>query len=142
LSVNVVDLKRDPLPVRSYDVITCFDVLEHVPDPVHTIKTLRAALGPGGVLFVYAPFGEDAQRPMHIVHDDRVWRLMRFLGVQRKGDWEDAFPPSVRAPSVYVFSPSSVVARCAYYVYDEWMQNSAGDAVASLYRRVKARRQV
>ncbi len=45
------ELSRD-----SYDAITCFDVLEHVPDPAGMVKTLASCLRPGGRLFVSAPF--------------------------------------------------------------------------------------
>jgi SAM-dependent methyltransferase len=137
LPVKVIDLKRERLPNVAYDVITCFDVLEHVPDPVRTVKELRDALRPGGLLFLYAPFGEDPERPMHIVHDDRVFRLMRFLGFRPKGEWEDAFPSSVRAPSVYTRSDSSSLQRPAYYIYDVWMKNRIGDAIAAWWRRMR-----
>lgn len=138
--VKVIDLKRERLPSVTYDVITCFDVLEHVPDPVRIVKELRDAMRPGGLLFLYAPFGEDPERPMHIVHDDRVFRLMRFLGFRPKGEWEDAFPSTVRAPSVYTRSASSSLDRFGYYMYDVWMKNRIGDAIAAWWRRQRRHR--
>ena len=43
----------DDLPLRnSYDVITCFDVLEHVINPLAVVKHLVCHLKPGGELFV------------------------------------------------------------------------------------------
>lgn len=44
------------VPAGAFDVITCFDVLEHVPDPVSMVKTLASWLKPGGILYVSAPF--------------------------------------------------------------------------------------
>jgi SAM-dependent methyltransferase len=41
---------------QAYDAITCFDVLEHVPDPPAMVRTLASYLRPGGRLFVSAPF--------------------------------------------------------------------------------------
>ena len=40
----------------AYDVVTCLDVLEHVPDPAEMVAQLAAALRPGGLLIVSAPF--------------------------------------------------------------------------------------
>ncbi|MGH6953185.1 MAG: class I SAM-dependent methyltransferase [Alphaproteobacteria bacterium] len=51
------------LPLRrSYDVITCMDVLEHVINPVEVVKHLSEHLKPGGTLhvnFIHAPGGEN-----------------------------------------------------------------------------------
>ncbi len=63
IAVRAIDLKHETLPNRGYDVITCFDVLEHVPDPLQAVKSMRDALRPGGVLFLYAPFGFDPEPP-------------------------------------------------------------------------------
>ena len=41
---------------RRFDAITCFDVLEHVPNPRELLGTLVGLLGDGGLLFVHAPF--------------------------------------------------------------------------------------
>jgi SAM-dependent methyltransferase len=39
----------------SFDVVTLFDVLEHVPDPVRALRKLRIALRPGGLLALTVP---------------------------------------------------------------------------------------
>jgi len=42
-------------PERTYDVVTCFDVLEHVPDLGHTLRQLRMLLAPRGILGLAVP---------------------------------------------------------------------------------------
>ena len=37
---------------KSYDAITCFEVLQHVVDPLATVGHLREHLNPGGLLFL------------------------------------------------------------------------------------------
>lgn len=39
----------------SFDVITLWDVIEHLPDPVSLLVALRRLLRPGGLLFVQTP---------------------------------------------------------------------------------------
>lgn len=53
-----IPILTDPSEIarESYDAITCFDVLEHVPDPPAMVKMLASYLRPGGRLFVSAPF--------------------------------------------------------------------------------------
>jgi SAM-dependent methyltransferase len=53
-----IPVLTDPAAIgrEAYDAITCFDVLEHVPDPKGLVKTLASYLRPGGKLFVSAPF--------------------------------------------------------------------------------------
>lgn len=37
---------------RRYEVVTCMEMLEHVPDPAATLRTLAGLLAPGGQLFI------------------------------------------------------------------------------------------
>jgi 2-polyprenyl-3-methyl-5-hydroxy-6-metoxy-1,4-benzoquinol methylase len=61
-----------------YDLITCFDVLEHVPDQLATVRELAGYLKQGGRLI--ANFAEDSthpERPMHISSAGNWIRLIR-----------------------------------------------------------------
>jgi SAM-dependent methyltransferase len=47
----------DPGPIdRTYDVVFCEQVLEHVPDPWRAVRTLRDLCAPGGRVVVSTPF--------------------------------------------------------------------------------------
>jgi SAM-dependent methyltransferase len=50
----------------SYDVIVCFDVFEHLPDPVAAARRLVEALRPGGLLVQQASFANDGHHPCHL----------------------------------------------------------------------------
>jgi SAM-dependent methyltransferase len=38
-----------------FDIVTLFDVIEHVPQPVHTMEVVRKLLRPGGLVLVFSP---------------------------------------------------------------------------------------
>ncbi len=137
IPVRTIDLKRQTLDASDYDVITCFDVLEHVPAPLEAVRRMRDGLRIGGVFFLYAPFGFDPVRPMHVVHDDPVSGKVRALGFALKPEWENAFPAHVFPPQSYVRVARPAAANLAYYVRDAWMKGQLGDVLASAVRRVR-----
>jgi 2-polyprenyl-3-methyl-5-hydroxy-6-metoxy-1,4-benzoquinol methylase len=134
IPVRAIDLKRESLERDRYDVITCFDVLEHVPDPLAALVRMRDALRPDGVLFLYAPFGYDPERPMHIVHDDAVFRRVRSLGFARKYAWERAFPSYLFPPAPYQRVSRSALANGLYFVRDGWLNGPVTDLVVRTAR--------
>ncbi len=54
-----VQVFTHPLPElaasQRFDVITLFDVIEHVPDPGGLLKAVRSHLNPGGIAIVFTP---------------------------------------------------------------------------------------
>jgi SAM-dependent methyltransferase len=130
--VKTIDLKRQSVPAASFDVVLCLDVLEHIPDPLPVVRTIRRAMRDGGLLVLHAPFGEDPDRPMHVVHRDVVTPRMRSLGFRPV---DCAFPPSVRAPHVYRKQDIPAIDRLGYYMYDHYLDNAVGARIAGWYRR-------
>lgn len=140
LPVAAVDLKREPVPRGCYDAVVCFDVLEHIPRPLPVVRRLRNALAPRGLLFLFAPFGEDPLRPMHVVHDDRVLDWFRALGLRRRDDMEDWFPVYtwMAKPHVYERCAFPLWKRAAYLLHDVVLPQSAAEAARTVWSRVSA----
>lgn len=51
----VLDAQHVPFAQKSFDVIACFEVIEHVPDPEITLAGLKRVLADGGVLVMTTP---------------------------------------------------------------------------------------
>jgi SAM-dependent methyltransferase len=131
-SVRAVDLKRERPPAATFDVITCFDVLEHIPRPLEAVRALHRSLRDDGLLIIHAPFGDDPEHPMHVVHKDVVTPRMRSFGFQPV---DCPFPPFIHAPRVYRKRALPAVDRAAYYLYDKYLDNPMGALLAGFYRR-------
>jgi 2-polyprenyl-3-methyl-5-hydroxy-6-metoxy-1,4-benzoquinol methylase len=140
LAVKILDLRTETLPPHAYDVAVCFDVLEHVPRPLHVLRRLHAALVPGGLLFLHAPFGADPDRPMHIVHEDPLTNRMRVAGFHWREDLEKEFPTWFWAPQVFEAIDLRAFDRLGYYLHDVMLPTRAAAILANWYRRVVPRR--
>lgn len=49
------DLAKLPFQDARFDLVTCFEAIEHVADPRAVLDELRRVLAPGGVVFVSSP---------------------------------------------------------------------------------------
>jgi SAM-dependent methyltransferase len=80
-----IDLNKDKLEERRYDLITAFNTMAHVPDVRQAVAELRGALRPGGLLV----FDIDARKPAPgnewflYQHPYQVLRGIRALGFTR-----------------------------------------------------------
>ncbi len=59
--VFVGDILNAPFPKESFDVITCFDVLEHLYEPLQVMTKVREWLKPGGIFYVQVPNVDSAE---------------------------------------------------------------------------------
>ena len=83
LNVKVIDLVRDQRLLEQYDTILCIDVIEHVPTPKNTLKTISQHLKPNGKLIITnltCP-GPTKQNPTHRKIDFDAKQLLNPLGI-------------------------------------------------------------
>lgn len=132
VNARTIDLKREELPRDTFDAAICFDVLEHIPEPVAIVRKIGRAMREDGLLAVHAPFGPDPDRPMHVVHSDVVTPRMRALGFQ---PLDREFPSYVWAPKLYRKQTGRAIDRLGYFVYDGYLNNGLGARLAAVYRR-------
>jgi SAM-dependent methyltransferase len=59
--VFVGDILDAPFASESFDVITCFDVLEHLYEPLQVMTKVREWLKPGGIFYVQVPNIDSAE---------------------------------------------------------------------------------
>ncbi|MDR7542945.1 MAG: class I SAM-dependent methyltransferase [Armatimonadota bacterium] len=67
LSARFIE-SRSPLflPDRVYDVVVCFDVFEHLPDPLTVARKLVDSLRIGGLMLQQGNFGDEGHHPCHL----------------------------------------------------------------------------
>jgi SAM-dependent methyltransferase len=140
ITVQTIDLKRRQPPAQTFDAAVCFDVLEHVHRPLRTLDQINRSMRPGGLLFVHAPFGEDPDRPMHVVHEDVVTPRMYTVGFNWRGDLEQPFPQWLWHPRIYQSFDISAIDRLGYRVYDTWLGQRVGAQLARAYRMLRPNR--
>lgn len=65
------------LEPESFDMVTAFDVLEHIPDDKGAAAHLYRALRPGGRLLVHVPRNQwtHADGRIEVVPDEEAWRI-------------------------------------------------------------------
>jgi SAM-dependent methyltransferase len=79
----VGDIQTYPLPAESFDVVLCWTVLEHLPDPRAAVANMARALKSGGLLVVGVPNvwslrGLVTRLTPHRFHVWAYRRLLRF----------------------------------------------------------------
>lgn len=91
LSAEFIDLKSENLPDHFFDVITVFDVLEHIKDPIGLLTELREQIHDNGIIILNTPFREDKDRPMHIVNNEKLALKFRGLGFDYLDEYSYCF---------------------------------------------------
>lgn len=100
------DLAALPLEDASVEAVTCFEVIEHVPDQERVLDELRRVLATGGVLLVSSPNRPEYPpgNPFHV----RELEAEEFLGLLR-ARW-----PTVRPARQHNWLASAVLSDEAF----------------------------
>ncbi len=93
------DLQTMAVPARGYDLILCWDVIEHLPAPIAALDRMTAALNPGGGLVLAFPHlwslkGMLTKCTPFFVH---ALFYRHIVGDKRRTDEWDQFPTFFRA---------------------------------------------
>ena len=62
LDVRTVALEDAGFAAQTFDAVSLFDVLEHLLEPVRTLRACERLLKPGGIVFLYVPNYDSASR--------------------------------------------------------------------------------
>lgn len=73
-------------PGTRYGLITLFDVLEHLDDPIAALRHIRSLLRPGGLLMVTVP----ALRLLWTQHDELNHHRTRYTRQELRSELEDS----------------------------------------------------
>jgi 2-polyprenyl-3-methyl-5-hydroxy-6-metoxy-1,4-benzoquinol methylase len=82
LTVRLIDLNREDLPRNAFDVVTTFDVLEHLARPADSLRALATSMKPGGVIALNVE-QPDERFPQHIVTYEEVFSTVAAVGFRR-----------------------------------------------------------
>jgi SAM-dependent methyltransferase len=115
------DLQSFALPGAAFDLVICWDVVEHLPDPVKALERMHAALAPGGGMVLAFPNlwslkGLVTKFTPYIVHE---WFYRYVIGDKRARNEWDQFPTTLRLSMAPPAMRRWAVQNGLEIVYDE-----------------------
>ena len=106
--VYTIDIFDEQLRVNTYDLITVFDVIEHVPDPQKFMNRLAELLKPGGTLILTTPA------------DDKPFYFWRRLADSLFGIDKDAHAHEVEGFARKTLADLTKTSRLRLVCYDSF----------------------
>ncbi len=80
--IQIVD-NYDQCLNQQYDIVLCFEVLEHLPDPVQSIREISRMVKLGGLALITEDFGDNATYlPTHLLSNAPLFGKTPFLFLQ------------------------------------------------------------
>ena len=67
-----------PHPADAFDVVVCYQCLEHVPDPARAMDEMRRVCRPGGVVFIVGPNLLSPAHALIYTAKPSSWKSLRF----------------------------------------------------------------
>ena len=86
-SILIGDVQSYPLPRSTFDIVICWELLEHVQNPVAALSNLIAATKPGGTIVLAFPNPASLKGVVtrYSPHGLHVWLLRHFWGQKNAG---------------------------------------------------------
>jgi SAM-dependent methyltransferase len=131
--VTIGDPAEVTLPAASFDLVTAFHVVEHLPDPAAALRNMLAWLAPGGLLIVEVPnvggwggalFGRHwsgLDFPRHLIHftPATMRALVERCGGRVVNEWHWSKPRwIIRSARFWLAARSGAGARAALAALD------------------------
>ncbi len=82
LKLKLIDLNCEELPRNTFEVVTAFDVLEHLAKPAETLRSLAASMRTGGLIALNVE-EPDVRFPQHIATYEEVFSSVAAAGFRR-----------------------------------------------------------
>jgi SAM-dependent methyltransferase len=113
-TVILGDLQTYPLASQAFDLVVCWDVLEHLPEPGRALENMAQALRPAGLLVVKIPnlFSLKGLLTKFTPHAFHVWfyrhiRRMESAGRQDTAPFRTYFTAAISATGLRRFAQSA-----------------------------------
>ena len=108
------------LPPNTYDLITAFDVLEHISDDREAVRDLYTAMRPGGSLLVHVPRDVWTRRDgtQDRVADEDAWQIN--AGHVRQGYSPEALTDLVESAGFVVLDTNTWLRRWGVLAHDTY----------------------
>jgi SAM-dependent methyltransferase len=134
-SIIIGDIQQCPLPRRAYDVVVCWELLEHVRDPLAALSNMIASVRQGGLIVLAFPNraslkGVVTRYSPHWLH---VWLMRRFWGQKNAGrpgyaPFETYLAPALAPEAIRDFTERGGFETVFFRLYE-------GNRVATLRRK-------
>lgn len=106
-----VDIQKLPLPDRSFDLVLCSHVLEHVPDDRAAVRELRRICTDNGRVLIMVPMNPDGITVEDLSDLDPAERKRRFGEIDHLREYGTDMPQLLREAgfAVEIFEPGAAV---------------------------------
>ncbi len=126
------DIQTFPLPPASFDIVICWDVLEHLPRPEQALNNFLHALRPGGLIVLGAPVltslkGLVTKYTPHWLHVLLYRKLIGnpLAGTPGYGPFKTFLKTSMSPRSIYRFADDNRLGIEFFEAYEGLMQQTA-----------------
>jgi SAM-dependent methyltransferase len=98
----VADIQTYPLPAEAFDLVLCWTVLEHLPEPQAAVANMARAVKRGGLLVLGVPNIHSLRGIVTRVtpHRFHVWTYRRLMGHENAGTPGHAPFPTYLRPEI------------------------------------------